>query len=264
MKQVKHIKRIEKRCRLPPAIDYNSYTLDGRELVEHILMCTLFIILISRLFYDSYAAFVLAVPYAALTLNGKKQKLCIKRKKRLETEFKEIILIVSSNIQAGYSIENAFKEAQHEITALFGENSLMLAELKLMHRRLGNNEQLEDILEDLAKRSGVDDIKDFADIFQIAKRSGGNIRGIIANTASIISGKQEVRREIETVISEKKLEQQIMRYIPFIIMIYISLTSEDYFESLYHNILGWVVMTAGLAVYFAACRIADKILEINI
>ena len=253
MKQVKHIKRIEKRCRLPPAIDYNSYTLDGKELVEHILMCTLFIILISRLFYDSYAAFVLAVPYAALTLNGKKQKLCIKRKKRLETEFKEMILIVSSNIQAGYSIENAFKEAQHEITALFGENSLMLAELKL-----------EDILEDLAKRSGVDDIKDFADIFQIAKRSGGNIRGIIANTASIISGKQEVRREIETVISEKKLEQQIMRYIPFIIMIYISLTSEDYFESLYHNSLGWVVMTAGLAVYFAACRIADKILEINI
>ena len=147
---------------------------------------------------------------------------------------------------------------------MFGKGSLMLAELRLMVRRLDNNEQLEDILKDLAKRSGADDIRDFADIFQIAKRSGGNMRGVIANTASIISGKQEVRREIETVVSEKKLEQKIMRYIPFIIMVYISLTSEHYFERLYHNILGWTVMTAGLAVYFAACRLSDKILEINI
>lgn len=264
MKDTGHTKQIEKRCRLPPAIDYNSYTLSGKELAGHILICTLFVAMISRLFYDSYVVLAFAAPYAAVTLKGKKEKLCVRRKRRLEIEFKETILIVSSNLQAGYSIENAFKEAQQEIAALFGKGSLMLAELRLMLRRLDNNEQLENILADLAKRSGADDIKDFADIFQIAKRSGGNMRGIIANTASIISDKQEVRREIETVISEKKLEQTIMRYIPFIIMLYISLTSKNYFEGLYHNAFGWAVMTAGLAVYFAACRIADKILDINI
>ena len=264
MKHTEHVKRIENRSRLPPAVDYQSYSLSSREMAEHILECALFVMLVSWLFYDSCVTFAFVAPYAALTLKRKKEKLCARRRRQLETEFKETILIVSSNIQAGYSIENAFKEAQQEIAALFGKGSLMLAELRLMVRRLDNNEQLEDILKDLAKRSGADDIRDFADIFQIAKRSGGNMRGVIANTASIISGKQEVRREIETVVSEKKLEQKIMRYIPFIIMVYISLTSEHYFEGLYHNILGWSVMTAGLAVYFAACRLADKILEINI
>ncbi len=264
MKNEGYKKRIEKRSRLPPAIDYNSYTLSIKELAGHILICTLFTAMIGRLFYDSYVVLAFAVPYTAVTIKGKKEKLCVKRKRRLETEFRETILIVSSNLQAGYSIENAFKEAQQEIAALFGKSSLMLAELRLMLRRLDNNEQLESILADLAKRSGADDIRDFVDIFKIAKRSGGNMRGIIANTASIISDKQEVRREIEIVISEKKLEQTIMRYIPFIIMFYISLTSKNYFEGLYHNIFGWAVMTAGLAVYFVACRIADRILEINV
>ena len=55
-----------------------------------------------------------------------------------------------------------------------------------------------------------------------------------------------------------------MRYIPFFIIFYISLTSKGYFKPLYHNILGWIIMTAGLAVYGIACRLSDRILDIDI
>lgn len=258
------MKQIQKKCRLPPVVDYNKYTLSYKELIEHIVVYMLFTALISWLFYDSYIAFALVIPFTIMTLKSKKESLCKKRRQKLETEFKDVILSVSSNLQAGYSVENAFGEAYQEIAVLYGKGSVMAVELKLMFRKLGNNEQLEDILTDLAKRSGVADIRDFADIFQIAKRSGGDLRSIIANTAAIIGDKQEVRREIETVISDKRLEQMIMRYIPFFIMFYISLTSRGYFESLYHNILGWIVMTAGLIVYFMACRLSDKILDIEV
>ncbi len=110
----------------------------------------------------------------------------------------------------------------------------------------------------------MQDIKDFADIFQIAKRGGGDMRAIIMNTAQIIGDKQEVRLEIETVMSEKKLEQMIMRYIPFFIMFYISVTSAGYFESLYHNIMGQLIMTVALVVYGIACHLSDKILNIEV
>lgn len=258
------MKQMQKKCRLPPVIDYNKYTLNYKELAEHIAVCVLFIAMISWLFYDSIVAFAPVIPFTIVTLKGKKERLCKKRKQRLETEFKDAILSVSSNIQAGYSVENAFGEVYQEMAMLYGRDSVMTVELKLMFRRLGNNEQLEEILTDFAKRSGIKDIRDFADIFQIAKRSGGDLRNIIANTAVIIGDKQEVRREIETVISDKRFEQMIMRYIPFFIMFYISLTSNGYFESLYHNILGWIVMTAGLVVYVIACRLSDKILDIEV
>ena len=170
----------------------------------------------------------------------------------------------NSNLQAGYSVENAFQESYRDTVLLYGRESVMARELRLIFRKLSNNEQLESALANLADRSGVQDIRDFADIFQIAKRGGGDMRGIIANTAEIIGDKQEIRREIETVVSEKRLEQLIMRYIPFVIIFYISLTTKGYFESLYHNIFGWVLMTGALAVYAAACRISDKILDIEV
>lgn len=250
--------------RHPPETDYTDYAFGRQEAVMHFISAALFAAMTAWLFYDSIMAWILLMPFVILSFRDKKRQLCRKRKRRLELEFREVILSVSSNLQAGYSVENAFQEAYADIVLLFGRESVMAKELRLMLRKLSNNEQVEDVLMNLAKRSGVQDIRDFADIFQIAKRGGGDMRGIIANTADIIGDKQEVRREIETVISEKKLEQQIMRWIPFFIIFYISLTTKGYFESLYHNILGWIVMTVSLVVYAVACRISDRILNIEV
>jgi len=261
---MKKINMKTNRGRMPPVIDYADYVLSRQELLLHIFAGACFAAVVGWLFYDSIIAWVLLLPLVVMSLNKKREKLCHKRKRKLELEFREVILSVSANLQAGYSVENAFQEAYKDIIVLYGTESVMTKELRLMFRRLNNNEQLEEVLADLAKRSGVQDIRDFADIFRIAKRGGGDMRSIIANTADIIGDKQEVRREIETVISEKKLEQSIMRAMPFIIIFYISFTSKGYFDSLYHNIWGWLIMTVALIVYAAACHISDKILEIEV
>jgi len=147
---------------------------------------------------------------------------------------------------------------------LYGENSLMAGELYLMMRRLRNNDQLEDILLSLGIRSDVKDIRDFAEIFRIAKRNGGSLSGMISNTARMIEGKSEVRREIDTIMSEKKLEQRIMQLMPFGMMLYVSLTSPGFFNSLYHNLTGVLLMGVCLILYVVACLMAEKILKIEV
>lgn len=245
-------------------IDYAKYMFSKKEIVFHILSCALFTAMVSWLFYDSVIAWILLMPLSLFSFRKQGRIQCQRRKRRLEIEFREVILSVSSNLQAGYSVENAFQESYRDIVLLYGKDSVMAVELQLLFRKLNNNEQLEYALSNLAKRSSVQDIRDFADIFQIAKRGGGDMRGIITNTAEIIADKQEIRREIETVVTEKKLEQQIMRYIPFFIIFYISLTTKGYFKCLYHNISGWILMTGTLIIYVVACRISDKILNIEV
>ena len=264
MDKIKNIATRTKRGRLPPETDYMNYAFSRQEIVVNFLISAAFYAMVSWLFYDSMIAWFLMLPLLVLSLKEKRIQLCQKRKRKLEMEFRDVILSVSANLQAGYSVENAFGEAYKDIVLLYGTESVMAGELRLIFRKLNNNEQLESALMNLAKRSGVQDIRDFADIFSIAKRGGGDMRTIIANTASMIGDKQEVRREIETVVSEKKLEQQIMRYIPFFIIFYISLTTKGYFESLYHNLTGWIVMTVALVVYMAACKLSDRILNIEV
>ena len=243
---------------------YCSYRFTLKELIINIIFYCAFIAIVSYLFYHSVVAFIILMPTSILLLKNKKSELCRKRRVQLEKEFKEVILSVSANLQAGYSVENAFRESYQDIVMLYGENSLMATELIIIIRKLGNNEQIEDILWNLSERSSVKDIRDFADIFKVAKRSGGDIRGVIANTASVISDKQDVRREIETVMSDKKMEQTIMKYMPFAIMLYMSITSPGFFDVLYHNAMGVFIMTGCLILYVVACFIADKILKIEI
>ncbi len=263
MKQIKSKMGIG-RGRHPPMPDYSVYQFSKKELAVYVILEGAFIALTAYLFYDSIFAFFLLMPLEVMALKAKKEQLCQKRKQKLEAEFRDVILSVSSNLQTGYSFENAFQEAYKEIVILYGDASLMACELRLLLRRLANNEQLEDALLGLAKRSGVQDIRDFAEIFQIAKRGGGNMQAIIASTAELIGDKQAVRAEIDTIMSEKKLEQTIMRYIPFFIIIYISATSKGYFDGLYHNLMGQAIMTAALVVYGLACKLSDRILEIEV
>ena len=201
-------------------------------------------------------AFILLLPAVYLFLVKRRDKLCRNRKQKLEKEFRDVILSVSANLGAGYSVENAFRESYQDISMLYGENSLMAGELYLMMRRLRNNDQLEDILLSLGIRSDV--------IFRIAKRNGGSLSGMIGNTARMIEGKSEVRREIDTIMSEKRLEQRIMELMPFGMMLYVSLTSPGFFNSLYHNLTGVLLMGVCLILYVVACLMAEKILKIEV
>ena len=244
--------------------NYNIYRFSVREWLFYVLLGSSCIGLVSICFYDSYVTFFLFLPLLYPYLKRKQQLLCKKRKHQLEREFREMILSVAANLQAGYSVENAFHEAYKDVVMLYGKESTMAKESYLLLQRLQNNQQLESILIDLAKRSGVEDIQDFAEIFGIAKRSGGDIRAVIANTAHILGEKAEVRREIQTIMSEKTLEQKIMRAMPFVFIGYISLTTRGYFNSLYHNLMGIGIMTGCLLIYAIASRLSDKILDIEI
>ena len=256
---------LTKICNKEEIINYKSYYFSVQELVRFLLEGCCILGLVSVLFYDSFLPFLIFVfPFLYCYLDKKQKLLCEKRKKTLNHQFREVILAVSSHLQAGFSIENAFCEAYRDMNVLYGKDSLMVKELAWLLHRLNNNEQLEQVLMELARRSDSEDISEFAEVFSIAKRGGGDIRSIIARTATMIGDKMEVAREIDTVMSEKRLEQKIMRCIPFFLVGYLSFTSNGFFDSLYHNPLGIALMTGCLVIYVFACYLAEKILAVAI
>lgn len=241
----------------------NNFT-NKNEFVWYVIKNCVWIGMVSILFYRSFVAFLLLQPLQIPMLQRQSEEALRKQKKAILMQFRELILAVSASLQAGYSVENAFCESYQDVAMLFGTDSYMAKELVRLRGKLQNNQTLESILQELAKRTQIEEIQEFADIFGIAKRSGGDIRGIIANTARMIGDQIEVSKEIDTIMAEKVLEQKLMRYIPFAMIAYISFTSKGYFDSLYHNAFGVVVMTICLLLYGVASMVADKILRIEV
>ena len=55
-----------------------------------------------------------------------------------------------------------------------------------------------------------------------------------------------------------------MNVVPFLILFYVDTTSKGFFDMLYHNIAGNIIMTVGIAVYGVAICMEDKIMDIKV
>lgn len=214
--------------------------------------------------YFFYRSVWAVLPLAAVGVlfyrecSEKKKSRC---REELVIQFRECILSVSTSLKAGYAVENAFLESRSDMRLLYGEHSLIYQELELIRRGMVINITLEEQLADLAQRSDSDEITQFAQIFSIAKRSGGNIPSIIQTSSEIIGQRIDARQEMNTVLSGRRMEQNIMKLMPFAILFYIGFTYPGYFDSLYHNWQGVAIMTACLVLYLAAYVIGDRILD---
>ena len=120
------------------------------------------------------------------------------------------------------------------------------------------------LLKDLGRRSGVGDVEDFAEVFSIARRAGGAVNDMIRRSASVTGDKIQISREIRTLLASRRYEQKIMNLIPFFIMAYLQLTSAGFFDALYGNPAGILIMTGALAVYSAAFLLSEKIVDIEV
>lgn len=179
----------------------------------------------------------------------------------LEKQFRECIMSVSSMLKAGYAVENAFRESKKDMVLIYGNKSMIVNELEIIRRGLVMNTPLEELLESMAVRSGSTHIEQFAQIFSIAKKSGGNLGEIMRSSSELIGKDIEARQEIRAVLSGRRMEQNIMKMMPFAIIFYVGLTSRGYFDSLYGNVTGIAIMTGCLVVYMFAYWFGDRILD---
>ena len=243
---------------------YDEYRMTANEKIRYFAVIGVLALLISYLFYDSWYAIFVLIPAGIVLMRRIRRDLLEKRRSELRMQFQDMIDSVSSALSAGYSVENAFYEARKDMVRLYGIRSLIVAELDYFFSMLENGQPFENILSDFAKRANVEDITDFSEIFVLAKRNGGDFKGIIGKTVRIMKEKDETEREIRVILSGRRYEQKIMCIIPFGIILYLRLSSGSFLKVLYHNPAGIIIMTVCLLIYAASYVLSGKITDIKV
>ena len=244
-------------------MNYERYRLSRKEWLFYGFQGTAILGLMVYVFYRSLLIFFLLLPFGALyplLLRGELKK---KRLETLRLQFKDAILAVAEGLHAGYSVENAFASSLREMELLYGSDSMIAEEIRLILRKTSLNQTFEEALEDFALRSGLEDVRSFSDVFLAARKSGGELMRIIARTAEIIGEKIRIQEDILTATASRRMEQRIMSGIPVLIVFYIEFTSPGFFQVLYTTLPGRLIMTVCLFVYLASCLAAKRLLEIE-
>ncbi len=93
-------------------MDYNKYRCNGRETLWIIGVSAGVTGILSWLFYQSWYAMGLFLPVCLLYWKKYKKEKILQRKERLLMEFRDGMQAVSAALLAGYSMENAWREAE--------------------------------------------------------------------------------------------------------------------------------------------------------
>ena len=235
------------------------------EKARCILTAAVIVFGIAFIFYRSFLIAMLLTPLSFIYPKMRIKEIIKKRKKELTNQFKDMRYSLSSSLSAGKSVESAFKDVLKDISVLYPDSRVpIISETEYIIRKLEMNETIEAVFSDFAVRTDIEDIKNFADVFNVSKRTGGNVVEIIKNTSVIINDRIEVRQDIDIMLSERKFEQKILNIVPVGMLILLSVTAGDYMEPVFSTNIGRLVMTVSVILLIVAHFIAKHISNIKL
>ncbi|MCI8428852.1 MAG: type II secretion system protein F [Lachnospiraceae bacterium] len=235
-----------------------------KESFLDLLKGILLILIFSWLFYDSLLAVFCLLPLLRLWLGECREEREQKAKEQFRKMFREWILLLSSSLSAGYSVENAMGQSFRELQMMFPKGGIMLDELKEMLAKAENNQRPEALLGEFAQRHPLEEVKSFVEVFCTARISGGSLNAVIQNTASQMAEIMDTRREIGTLLAAKVYEQKIMTVMPAAVLLYVRIGSGEFLKGLYHNPMGILVATVCLVIYLSAYLLGKRMVQFEI
>lgn len=236
--------------------------ISKKEKVINSLVIVAVVFFIGKLFYGSFAGGIFLMPFAVILYRGRERQMLEKKKATLEKQFKDMLISISDGLKTGYSVENALKDSYKDMCSMYGKESEICKEIQIMISQMQLNTGTEQVVWEFSKRVPLKNTRLFAQIFQVAKRTGGNMPEIIKSVTDDIVLKEETKEEINAAITEKRLEQRVMTIIPMFIIIYITVSSPGFLDVMYESILGRIIMTVCMIAYFAAYIWGEKIIQV--
>lgn len=243
------------------AVDYHVYEMTAKDKLVGFLIGFAAAAVVETVFFNNVILLAAAGIFCGMKAipmyqNHRREK----RLKELLIQFKDMLESLVASYSAGRTTVDAFMDAQGDMQNIYGEKADIVKELTTISVGMQQNFIIEELLMDFARRSDLDDVYSFANVFEVCNRQGGNIKEIVTDTRNIINDKIEMESEIKTMIAGSKNELNIMMVMPLIVAIASSGLGDTAITN--NTPLNVVLKCVVLGVFFLAYKIGRKITDI--
>ncbi|RHP00370.1 kinase [Firmicutes bacterium AF36-19BH] len=244
------------------ADDYGIYHMTAQQRILGFVVGMIAGAVVFQIFFGLWIFSILAAAGCGIVgILAYKSILHKKRNALLLLEFRDMLESISTSLGSGKNTTQAFSDARSDMKNQYGEQTDIVKELDIILSGLESNVTAEVLLKDFAKRSHNENIQNFADVFSVANRTGGNIRQIVYETKNVINDKINVEQEIQTLISGKKNELNIMMVLPLIVVTQVkSMQASDTTGDMLFN---FIVRLVALGMFVLAYIIGKRLMKIE-
>ena len=220
---------------------------------------------IGILFYNSLIAGIVLSLGAVMLKPVYLKRMREKHKQELLVQFRDLLYSISSSVSSGRNMVQSLEESLDFWNSTYDDTDTIIIDVKAMISRIRNGgEKDTEVFREFAELSGLDDIRDFAAVYENCKSTGGNLITAINRATDIIGDKITLERELRSQMAEKVFEGRIVALAPFAIIVFLRFSSEEYLEPLYETSEGRTVMTICLGLIALAGWMIGRISRIEL
>lgn len=193
----------------------------------------------------------------------REKQIIAKRQRMIKRQFRDMLESLSTSLNSGKNVTDAFLAVQQDLTLQYDDDAFIHNEMRVIVTGMRNNLDMEVLLYDFGRRTGIKDIIMFASIFRISYRKGGNINEIIKNTNEIMRDKFDIQEDIETAMTSGKSELSMMLVMPIMMIGLFKILSPDMADN-FTTTAGIASTTVSLIIYAIAFIWGRNIMDIKV
>ena len=242
-------------------LDYHNYEMTKSESVLYFVAAFLVGGVVSQFFYgglfqedgvptlltyiSNSAAFVIVgLLVGKVFLPVRSRQLAEKRRDTLRRQFRDMLESLTASLAANSTVRDAFSSAYTDMCMQYSDDALISKELDQFRRAEQINVTLDVMMDDFAKRSGVEEIQDFNNVFQVCCE------------------RMEVEDEIQAKIHANEMELNIIMLAPVLIVALMRSANETFAQNLASPV-GVAAVTGALVLFAIAYIWGQKIIAVR-
>lgn len=220
-----------------------------------IVVCLLGVILLGlHLFLSFVLAVVGAIAVSGFYPSSRRNNYI----NRLNAQLPEAGRLVSNSLQAGLSIQQAIERVAKELPSPAGY------EFGIMAQELNLGSPVEYALESLTRRLPSDELEVMVTAILVQHRVGGNLAKALSAISHIMSERQKLSDEIETMTAEVRFTSKVLPLLPVGFLALMRVMSPEFIAPLFGHPIGWIVLTLFCAAQVLAFIMAGRIADIKV
>lgn len=191
------------------------------------------------------------IPDAILIIRG----LLIK--KSYENDLLKAITIMNNSFKSGRSIMQTIEIVTNEL------DGPLKKEFEQMVIDLNYGLTLENVFERLQERVKLEELKYITTSLTILNKTGGNIVKVFSSIEKTFFNNRKLEEELKNLTASSKFLYHVLTFIPIIFCLLIYLLDPSYFNPLFKNILGYLIIALVVFLYAMYIFIVKKVINIK-
>lgn len=235
--------------------DYREYILSGKERKAALAVMALLMSGISILFFRNLLLLLLLPLVIKKGWKIYSDYCRKKRQKKLLGEFRDFLFSLSASFATGRHMTEAMKEAETALQHIYGKGGFLAGEIRYMVKAIEETGQsAQTVFSAFADRTGLEDIEMLSEVYGACRDTGGNMAEAVNRAAALLTEKINLEMEIQTMLSQKRLEGTIIAVMPAVMIFFLMWMSPDYLNPMYDTMAGRLMMAMALGLNgFAYC-----------